>query len=499
MRPLVRVARTIPAATLLTLLFSASAAASPTERIVNGQPADQGEYPAQGFLLVDTNPGPGESLAQCGGTLVGSRQFLTAAHCAVDNADAPLPPQNFNVFLGEVDQINFSSARHFVTTNTVHEAYDGPGHRNDLAMMTLSQPVSFEPLRVVEPEETSLWAPGVPARIIGWGTTSFGGSASDVLLEANVPMVSDSACTSAYGGLFDATTMVCAADSQAPFHDTCQGDSGGPLMTPDRAEFALVGVVSWGIGCADGTHPGVYARIGQGALNTWVLEKLFAVDIAQSVSSPTPGQSVVFSITHVHHPTSTSGFSTFAWDLDGNGSFETSGSTATRAFDIAGTYRVGVKATDPDAEFAIRHRTVTVGAAPTSNPTPTPTSTSTPVPSSPTPTPAPPVVTPLPVTLASLIVSRSPLVDRRGRFGIRVNFSALAPAGKTAVVTVRRGASRLGSVKVKVRRGESVRARVLLTRSGLRRLRRARKLKVTLRLVLGTTVQTKTVLLRLKS
>ena len=92
-------------------------------------------------------------------------------------------------------------------------------------------------------------------------------------------------------------------------------------------------------------------------------------------------------------------------------------------------------------------------------------------------------------------MNRSTTVDRRGRFGIRINFSALAPPGKRAVVTVRKGRSKLGTVKVKVRRGRSVRAKVGLNRAAFRRLRKAKKLRVTVRLVLGPTVQVRRVTL----
>ena len=49
----------LPAALLLALLLSSSAlAAKPERRIVNGTEAAQGEYPAQGFLGINTDADP---------------------------------------------------------------------------------------------------------------------------------------------------------------------------------------------------------------------------------------------------------------------------------------------------------------------------------------------------------------------------------------------------------------------------------------------------------
>lgn len=89
---------------------------------------------------------------------------------------------------------------------------------------------------------------------------------------------------------------------------------------------------------------------------------------------------------------------------------------------------------------------------------------------------------------AELIVGPSAPVDSMGKFGVRVNFTGEAPAGKDAVVDAFKGPTKIGTVKVHVKQDESVRARVKLTDSGKARLKRHGKLKVTLRLTLEKSV-----------
>lgn len=114
---------------------------------------------------------------------------------------------------------------------------------------------------------------GVTCQVSGWGRTeqvspirptaaphinspvSRQSSLSNVLLTANVSTIRHLTCASIYGsGLLPG--MLCAGRLRGGT-DSCQGDSGGPLVYEGR----LIGVVSWGYGCAEPGLPGVYADV----------------------------------------------------------------------------------------------------------------------------------------------------------------------------------------------------------------------------------------------
>lgn len=82
----------------------------------------------------------------------------------------------------------------------------------------------------------------------------------------SVPLVENEECASSYLGYGDITERMLCAGYKAGQKDACQGDSGGPLV----ANGVLIGVVSWGAGCARPGLPGVYTNLADPGLRVWI-------------------------------------------------------------------------------------------------------------------------------------------------------------------------------------------------------------------------------------
>jgi secreted trypsin-like serine protease len=98
---------------------------------------------------------------------------------------------------------------------------------------------------------------GEDVRVIGFGLTSEGGSASDILQMVDLNVVSFEQCMQQIAVQLMDDGQICAGVEEG-FKDSCSGDSGGPLFNP--TSLVQYGVVSFGIGCARPMTPGVYTR-----------------------------------------------------------------------------------------------------------------------------------------------------------------------------------------------------------------------------------------------
>ena len=110
----------------------------------------------------------------------------------------------------------------------------------------------------------------------GWGRTKEGDEkpASEVLQKGEVPYIENATCNAkdAYDGKIK-PGMMCAGYRDGGV-DSCQGDSGGPLVLRGQDGPVLVGVVSWGEGCARKLRYGIYTRVT--AYSDWIAKTILA-------------------------------------------------------------------------------------------------------------------------------------------------------------------------------------------------------------------------------
>jgi secreted trypsin-like serine protease len=254
---------------LLTTLAAACAAsgalAAPSQAVVGGHDTSDPAY--RGVAEITLGKAFG-----CTGTLIAPQWVLTAGHCGSPTGEVMAIPVGWPA--GLVDVRMGSNKAGQGTLYPVSQVVVEPDYLAttgyDLTLLKLKAAAAGIPTtKVAGASERSIWNAGVLETIVGWGTTSEGGSTPDTLQEAQVPIVADADCGKAYSD-FDATTMVCAGYPQGGT-DTCQGDSGGPLFAHDATgALKVVGATSYGNGCAEPGYPGVYARVADTALRTWI-------------------------------------------------------------------------------------------------------------------------------------------------------------------------------------------------------------------------------------
>lgn len=112
--------------------------------------------------------------------------------------------------------------------------------------------------------------------VSGWGSTNNPNNNENLLRAVDVPKVDLERCRPFFNDINLNVTndMICAGFDEGG-KDACFGDSGGPLISTNTKIRKLVGVVSWGVGCAQPNRPGVYARVA--SFSDWIT-KLIAAD-----------------------------------------------------------------------------------------------------------------------------------------------------------------------------------------------------------------------------
>jgi len=256
--------------------------AAPSAAVVNGDPTNVDQFP---FLVAigekvyggQGDMSDGRYRQFCGGTLVGPRKVITAAHCLFDGSW--LEGELVVGSMGGGALSSLDSIIKAVKSYEIHPAYDSDLILNDIAVITLEADMVGVPYAVPAADDSALVVGGSPVVSAGWGSTDQSlGDAGYPNLFRVAPLTVFPASSCGGGESYEvngkrfngygvndsvfAKKQLCAQgyrDSQIV--DTCVGDSGGPLIAGTGVTMRLVGIVSWGPPTCATRDPGVYTRV----------------------------------------------------------------------------------------------------------------------------------------------------------------------------------------------------------------------------------------------
>ncbi|XP_034232890.1 trypsin-1-like [Thrips palmi] len=235
-------------------------------RIVGGEDAQIKDYPHQVAWLYN-------NALHCGASIISYEWLISAAHC-FPNGNAT---EGSSFRAGSSVAVTGGQLL-YPTAFYQHPHWHTHGLDMDIGLVRVEPLIRLEeavqPIRIVDAGYRLLDSDQLT--ITGWGLTQekaeshfYGGSY--VLQKVVIYPVDHQHCSETYRKLNLPITehMVCA---QGSHRDTCQGDSGGPLTVVSDVDSSprLLGVVSWGVGCAHDKYPGVYTDLRNMNIRTYI-------------------------------------------------------------------------------------------------------------------------------------------------------------------------------------------------------------------------------------
>ncbi|XP_071406195.1 acrosin-like [Pithys albifrons albifrons] len=252
--------------------------------IVPGNGVASGTWP--GIVSIQATWANG-TWHMCSGSLINPKWVLTVAHCFFGAGNVT----GWQVVIGATDLTQpgpETQIRH-IQRLLVHQNYMFATGENNIALLELEEPLECSDyIQLGCVPDTNLRVSELRScYIAGWRTTMDRALRPRLALqEAKVRLIDVQLCNSSrwYAGAVPPHDL-CAGYPRGGI-DTCQGDSGGPLVCKDNTGdfFWLVGMTSWGKGCAEDKRFGVFTCTQH--FYDWILLQMGLVSAV--TASPTP-------------------------------------------------------------------------------------------------------------------------------------------------------------------------------------------------------------------
>uniref|UniRef100_A0A1Y9H2A7 Peptidase S1 domain-containing protein n=1 Tax=Anopheles dirus TaxID=7168 RepID=A0A1Y9H2A7_9DIPT len=212
-------------------------------RIIGGVTSNQGEHPWHTAIYLDEE-------YQCGGSVIGRRWILTAAHCLTrQNTNETLEVDLFRVYTGIIDISAIDD--HFYRTADeviIHREYNPVMYTTDIGLLRLKRNITYnsfiKPVCLYNRTVDISTFYGREGKVTGWGFNR-DGVISNVLNYLEVPVVSQKVCSQRnvqFNGVLAVGESFCAGHADG--NSVCNGDSGGGLVFAEGARYYIRGIVS---------------------------------------------------------------------------------------------------------------------------------------------------------------------------------------------------------------------------------------------------------------